>query len=42
MLMQLIIGKRKLGRRDQNTSILQGIWDNEKSWSKVWKYHKKI
>jgi len=25
MLMQLIIGKRKLGRRDQNTSIIQGI-----------------
>ena len=25
MLMQLIIGKRKLGRRDQNASILQGI-----------------
>jgi ABC-type spermidine/putrescine transport system permease subunit II len=25
MLMQLIIGKRKLGRRDQNSSILQGI-----------------
>jgi hypothetical protein len=36
LIMQLLIGQRKLGRRDQNAAILQEkFWDNEKSRSKI-------